>query len=235
MGAENSSYEPPAEKGIHVAIGDVMRRLYAPEADPDQMWCMMSSAALHLPEVSQASVTVVDHRLFIRCLAATDRHPQVLDEIQQSCREGPCLEAVHDHHVCGVPDLGRETRWPTFVEKALVNTPIRSIVCCPIFSTQHSDTTLNLYAEQPGVLNTDSAKVGLAFATHLAATVQVGRREKQFRRMLSNRDVIGQAKGVLMERFDIDAISAYALLARLSKEHQRSVSATARAVLSRRP
>jgi len=34
---------------------------------------------------------------------------------------------------------------------------------------------------------------------------------------LANRDIIGQAKGIVMERFHLDATRAFALLARLSQ------------------
>jgi hypothetical protein len=44
------------------------------------------------------------------------------------------------------------------------------------------------------------------------------RRDDQFRSALASRDVIGQAKGMVMERFGIDAVSAFELLRKLSRE-----------------
>ncbi len=46
----------------------------------------------------------------------------------------------------------------------------------------------------------------------------LARENEQLRRALESRDLIGQAKGMLMERFDIDAASAFALLVRLSQD-----------------
>ncbi|WP_372585095.1 MULTISPECIES: ANTAR domain-containing protein [Mycobacteriaceae] len=43
-------------------------------------------------------------------------------------------------------------------------------------------------------------------------------REEQLRRALNSRDDIGQAKGILMERFSITADGAFALLRQLSQE-----------------
>jgi len=46
----------------------------------------------------------------------------------------------------------------------------------------------------------------------------MARENEQLRRALESRDVIGQAKGMLMERFDVDAAAAFGLLTRLSQE-----------------
>jgi AmiR/NasT family two-component response regulator len=42
-------------------------------------------------------------------------------------------------------------------------------------------------------------------------------RQDQFRSALASRDTIGQAKGVIMERFNLDAVEAFELLTRLSQ------------------
>jgi AmiR/NasT family two-component response regulator len=44
---------------------------------------------------------------------------------------------------------------------------------------------------------------------------------------LVNRDVIGQAKGILMERFKITAEQAFDVLAKVSQDTNRKVSAVA--------
>jgi AmiR/NasT family two-component response regulator len=54
------------------------------------------------------------------------------------------------------------------------------------------------------------------------------RRTGQFQAALASRDCIGQAKGMLMERFDIDAAAAFSLLARLSQNINTPVSEVAR-------
>ncbi len=44
------------------------------------------------------------------------------------------------------------------------------------------------------------------------------RREDQFKRALSSRDIIGQAKGMIMERYRVDAVQAFELLRKLSQD-----------------
>jgi AmiR/NasT family two-component response regulator len=43
------------------------------------------------------------------------------------------------------------------------------------------------------------------------------RHGEQLRSALNSRDVIGQAKGILMERFDVDAMRAFDMLRELSQ------------------
>jgi len=47
-------------------------------------------------------------------------------------------------------------------------------------------------------------------------------------RAIATRDMIGQAKGMLMERFNIDADRAFGLLTRLSQETDTRVESIAR-------
>jgi AmiR/NasT family two-component response regulator len=54
-------------------------------------------------------------------------------------------------------------------------------------------------------------------ATHAALAFSVVEREGQFYSALASRDHIGQAKGILMARFNIDSVQAFDLLRRLSQ------------------
>lgn len=74
------------------------------------------------------------------------------------------------------------------------------------------------------------ATLGVAEQLHvlsaLAAAVRadrdyaqaMARENEQLRHAIETRDIIGQAKGMLMERFDVDAAAAFGLLTRLSQE-----------------
>jgi AmiR/NasT family two-component response regulator len=101
-------------------------------------------------------------------------------------------------------------------------------------SCHHGKTALNLYADQPYAFGTEGELIGLAFASGAEAVLELGRREKRYRKALTNRDLIGQAKGILMERFTIDPVTAFSLLAQLSKERRQPVSAVAKGLVSRR-
>ena len=117
-----------------------------------------------------------------------------------------------------IEDLSTETRWPRYRDAALPLTPIRSILSFRLFSDGKGLAALNLYAEGAHKFDEESVELGLIFAAHTSVAWNTMRRTEQFRSALASRDVIGQAKGILMERFAIDAFAAFDLLRRLSQE-----------------
>jgi AmiR/NasT family two-component response regulator len=61
--------------------------------------------------------------------------------------------------------------------------------------------------------------IAAMLATHAATALLAADRQTQFESALASRDVIGQAKGMLMERFKIDAVRAFALMTQLSQDN----------------
>jgi hypothetical protein len=103
----------------------------------------------------------------------------------------------------------------------------------PLFAHHHGKTALNMYANQPYAFGTEDEVIGLTFANDAEAVLEVGRREKLYRQARTNRDLIGQAKEVLMERFTVDPVTALSLLAQLSRDHQQPVSVVARGLVGK--
>ncbi len=81
-----------------------------------------------------------------------------------------------------------------------------------------SASALNVYAEQPNVFDEASRSIGLVFAAHSSVAWNSARRDEQFKNALASRDMIGQAKGMIMERYGVDAVQAFELLRKLSQD-----------------
>ncbi len=127
-----------------------------------------------------------------------------------------------------IDDLEADVRWPRYRRAALRQTPMRSTLSLRMFAGRQLAGALNLHAEQSYAFDDDSVKVGSACAGHLALAWHILQRRKQFRGALASRDVIGQAKGILMERFGLQAGAAFELLKRLSQESNTPVADVAR-------
>jgi GAF domain-containing protein len=127
---------------------------------------------------------------------------------------GLCLGKQTFH----IADLENDFRWPKYRKDALAETPIRSIMAFQLFIADRSMGALNVYAEEPGAFDDETEEIGLIFATHSALAWNSARRDEQFQRALASRDVIGQAKGMVMERYNIGAIQAFDMLKKLSQD-----------------
>lgn len=186
------------------------------------------SVAQLLPGAAHAGITVSKRVGDVQTVAATDRYPVLLDDIQRSYNEGPCLAAARRQHLVRVDDLTVEDRWPRYASEAVTATPIRSVMSYPLFAHRPSSASLNVYSQQANSFGEQAAELGLVFAAYTTLTWNILSRDQQFRRGLSSRDTIGQAKGMLMERLHIDAEAAFQLLKRRSQETNTPVIEIAR-------
>jgi GAF domain-containing protein len=192
---------------------------------------LVEGASESVPSAQYAGITVRTRRCLSQTAAATHHYPVVLDEIQSRYQQGPCLSAAAEQHSIRIDDLRADDRWPLYRAEALEQTPIRSILSFGVFRDGQTTAALNFYAEPVSAFDAGSVDLALTLATHTGLVWSILRRDQQFRRAIVSRDVIGQAKGMLMERFDIDADAAFVLLKRMSQDSNTPVVRVAQRVL----
>jgi transcriptional regulator with GAF, ATPase, and Fis domain len=190
------------------------------------------SAADYVPGAQYAGITIAGRDGKVRTAAATGQYPVVLDEIQQRVEDGPCLAAAWEQHVIRIDDMETEQRWAPYCRAALAETPIRSVVAFQLYADNHTMGALNFYSEAPGAFDDDAVEAGLIIATHAALVWSLMRRDEQFRSALASRDLIGQAKGMLMERYRIDADQAFEVLKKLSQCSNTPLIGVAREIVT---
>jgi len=199
------------------------------DTDPDTVLEELTqSAASAMPGAQYAGITLASRNGKVRTAAATARYPVLLDDIQQRDEQGPCLSAAWEHDVIRIDDMLLEKRWPAYCSDAAKETPIRSVISFRLFVDHNNMGALNFYAEQPHAFDDEAAEMGWILATHTAVAWNMVRRDEQFRSALASRDIIGQAKGMIMERFKIDAVQAFELLKRLSQSSNTALAVVAR-------
>jgi ANTAR domain/GAF domain len=193
---------------------------------------VIDGAAGSVSGAQYAGITVIQRRRPTETASATHRYPVLLDEIQNRCQQGPCLSAAATQEIVRIDDLVRDGRWPLYRREALAQTPIRSVLSLGMLREGGTAATLNFYAEPANAFDEDSVDLGLVFATHTALIWNMMRRDQQFRSALVSRDVIGQAKGRMMERFNIDATEAFAMLKLMSQDSNTALAVVARRVVA---
>ena len=214
-------------------IADIARLLYENKTpDGGVVAELAEHAATELPGVDYANVTVTSGRYEVDTPSATHPFAVTLDDIQRRHGEGPCLSSAWQHKTIHVEDLESDLRWPKFRAEALERTPVRSIMGFQLFLTGKSMGSLNVFAERPGAFDAATRQLGSLFATQSALVWDAARREEQFRQALASRDVIGQAKGMIMERYSIDATQAFDMLRKLSHDTNTPLAAVAAKVVN---
>ncbi|TVT03232.1 ANTAR domain-containing protein [Amycolatopsis bartoniae] len=158
----------------------------------------------------------------------TDGLADRLDQLQYTHDEGPCVEATRTPGVgfVEVPDLTAHSPWPRW-SPAATQEGVHCVFSVGLFPSTAPPRlgALNFYSFRPyGLTGLDrqlAIVLGSHAATALAATEAVTAAEleaAQLRQALRTRDVIGQAKGILMQRQGIGADEAFDILRRTSQD-----------------
>ncbi len=201
-------------------LGRLARALEA-EDDTDAMLEDVVAAAVQLiPGAEAASISLVVARGQITSQHRTSDLPARVDAIQMETGEGPCLDAAYEHQTVRVPDLRHEQRWPKFARRAY-DAGAGSMLSFQLYVQGDTLGALNLYNRQPNGFDDESEQVGLLFASHAAVAFADAQKMDHLDRAIASRDLIGQAKGMLMERYQIDGDGAFRVLTRVSQFSNR--------------
>jgi GAF domain-containing protein len=169
--------------------------------------------------------------------AASDPAVERADAVQYELDEGPCLTACRDLVSVRVDDVLQDTRWPRWV-RAVAPLGLRSSLSVPLVADGAPVGAVKVYAEAPRAYDDHDERVLVLFAEQAAillANVQchqnAQRLSEGLREALRTRDMIGQAKGILMAREGLDEDAAFQLLIRASQRTNAKLRDVARKVV----
>jgi GAF domain-containing protein len=178
-----------------------------------------------------AGVILALGRRHLEIVAATGPVPQQLDELQQQTGNGPCLAAAQSQELIRIEDVTTDRRWPPFATLA-TDAGVRSMLCLPLHVDTTTFGTLSLYAESPRAFKDVTESVARVLAVLAAITLSESRGRSNLQRALESRDLIGQAKGIIMQARRVTADEAFALLVRRSQETNTKLVDVAEAVVT---
>ncbi|MBV9594925.1 MAG: GAF and ANTAR domain-containing protein [Actinobacteria bacterium] len=134
-----------------------------------------------------------------------------VDGLQYEAGDGPCLTSLRAQETVRADDLSTDPRWPRFAAGA-VREGVLSSLSVQLFVEGTNLGALNLYSKTPGGFDDHAESVAMLLASHAAIAMKGTQVQVNLRTALRNRDVIGQAKGILMERFRLNEAQAFDLL-----------------------
>ena len=181
-----------------------------------------------------AGISLVEGRK-ISTPAASDEVPVLVDAVQYETDEGPCLDAIREHETFRTGDLATEDRWPKFSRRAAEESGVVSVLSFRLFADTDTMGALNLYAKHRDAFDDEAVAVGSVFATHAAVALAGAQQDEQMQKALQGRDVIGQAKGILMAQQGVSADEAFDILRRASQRMNIKLRELAERVTSRTP
>jgi GAF domain-containing protein len=200
----------------------------------DEVLADVTAAAKELiPGVDLAGVLLVGKGNSFETVAPTNDLMFQLDKLQMSLLEGPCVEAALVETIVRTDDFSHESRWPNY-SPAVLELGVRSGLSFKLYTADRTAGALNLFAFEPNVWDTEAETIGMVLAAHAAAAILASRRGDQLLSAVSTRDRIGQAKGIIMERFGIDDVRAFGMLRRLSQDTNTKLIDVAQKVIDTR-
>ncbi len=204
-----------ARLDIADALAQTAREIDTPHTVEEALDAIVRAAQRSLPGIDHVGVSIAHRGGRIDTQAGTDQLVWELDELQYELGEGPCLHAVEAEPVVVVEDLRHEQRWPAFVSRAL-RYGLKAQMGVRLYVEDDTLGGLNLYSTEQHALDPDVAHIAELFATHAALALGRARRESQLNDALGSRKVIGQAIGLVMERYRLDEERAFGFLVRAS-------------------
>lgn len=208
---------PEVNAGLAGRLSDLAREMQH-EQDTEAILTVIVHAALELiPHAAEASISLVTGRRTVQSRAASGELPRTVDALQSEKGQGPCLDAAYDARVVRVPDMGKEERWPDFAQAAY-DAGVRSMLSIQLFVEGDKLGALNLIGGDANVFDEESEQIALLVAAHAAIAFSDAQEIAQLTQALDTRDLIGQAKGILMERFKITSQQAFLVLTKASSD-----------------
>ena len=177
----------------------------------------LATSAEAIPGVEHVAIALIDDDGRPRTMAASDDVARHLDEIQLTLSEGPLIDVLsRSTYEMVVTREAPPDRWAEFIPRAR-SLGMKVAVAIRLTWEGHDIGALCIYATRSGSIQPETVAMAETFATHASATVMLARKAEHLEQAMVTRQRIGQAVGILMERYHLDADSAFNYLRRISQ------------------
>ncbi|MET1134065.1 MAG: GAF and ANTAR domain-containing protein [Aeromicrobium sp.] len=205
----------------------VMNRRQSMEETLDQI---VRLAVETLPEFDHVGVSVAGRRGRIETLAGTDRLVWELDDMQYALDEGPCVDAIRRDRIVLVEHAPGDQRWPRYMAQA-AQRGLRAQLGLRLATDERTLGGLNLYSTRADEVDPESVRLAELFATHASIALWRVNLEEQLNRAVATRKVVGQAMGIVGERYRLTSDRAFQFLVRESQQSNVKLRDVAQAVV----
>lgn len=213
------------------AVAQIARELAAAPDLDETLQRIVDLGSDYIDGCEGASISFLRGRV-VSTPVWSNRTALAADQAQYRHNQGPCLQALSVHETIVIDDVTAEQRWPRWRE-AVLELDLRSSISFRLFLGVGGEETfgsLNMFSSHAHAFDAHAQVLGQVFASHAAVALKAAITEAGLDAAIRSRDLIGLAKGILMERHDIDAGEAYEMLRRTSSDRKVSLRALAEEV-----
>jgi GAF domain-containing protein len=165
--------------------------------------------------------------------AASEPAAQRAGQLQLECGEGPGVEAIMRRRAFVSSDLRVDAHWRSWAPQA-AQLGWRSTLVVGLTEGQGTFGALTAYSRRTSAFSEADLGVAEVFAVHASDALTHARERASLAEALDGRNLIGQAQGILMQRYQIDAEQAFSVLRRYSSHSNRKLRHIAEDVVQRR-
>lgn len=217
------------QQGLRV-LADLVDQVQGADDLTDAAGAVVALARDNL-DCDYAGITITRQKGLLESLAVTDPIVEKADELQYQLREGPCVDAVWEQRDFAAPDIATDPRWPNWGRQAAA-LGLSSLLAVRMTTPDRVVGALNLYAARPRSFADDDVAFAHVFAHQAAVALSSARTISELMLAVDGRTLVGQAQGILMERFALTPAQSFAVLRRYSQDSNIKLRDVAQAIVA---
>ncbi|MCP2049077.1 UNVERIFIED_ORG: GAF domain-containing protein [Paenarthrobacter nicotinovorans] len=171
-------------------------------------------------------------------IGGSSEQAMLLDRIEQSLEQGPCIDALESGRPVLLDDALASPQWENYCQE-LAAVGMRSTLGVPMELEQDSAAVLNFFAPKPGTFTREAVADTLTFAGIAGKALRVAIRITTLNEAAENldaamqtRSVIDTACGVIISQNRCTPDEAFRILKKASNDRNQKLHELARALVS---
>ncbi len=206
--------------------------------DLDELLHRLMGHATQVVEAAGAGVMLASEEGDLEFVAASEQRVVEAEQHQAKLKAGACFEAYTTNRIVTVDDLGTDQRWPDYAQR-VTSLGLCSVLGVPMNAFGQTIGVINFYREAPSRWSHEDVDAAEIITSMGAGYVMSANRlraqhtlSEQLHAAIGARDLIGQAKGVLMAREDVNADAAFEMLRQRSQDQNRRLRDLAQEIVA---
>jgi GAF domain-containing protein len=220
------------------ALADFARAMATPY-DPDELLHQLVQRTATILHADGAGIMLADDAGRLHFVAATDDRIVAAERLQDRVQLGACFDAYSRGEPVAASDLREHReRWPAYAD-GILHMGLHAVLGVPLRGAGRTIGVLNVYRAPAGPWGDEELAAAEVLATMATGYILNANHRRdhattveQLRTAIASRDVIGQAKGILMARLDLDADAAFEVLRDRSQRTNRKLREVAAELVS---